>query len=211
MTQPNRSLSAALLAATVAVLMVGSAPGCESTQANNGPDYQTIADYPNRDTPTAQQENAAAVQLLKAGEFEQAQQRIKAALKADVTYGPAHNNLGKIYYLRGNYYLAAWEFRYAIKLMPHQPEPLNNLGLVFEAVGKLDDAVAQYDKALLIQPDNPQIIGNSARARYRRGDRGDEIKEILSQLILKDTRPAWTQWARQKLALMRPIDPPPAP
>ena len=184
------------------LITVALAASCTSTDADLPGDYQTVADYPTRDTTAAERENAAAVALLEEGNYPQAEERIKKALKADITYGPAHNNLGKVYYLQEKYYLAAWEFRYAIKLMPHQPEPFNNLGLVFEAVGKLDEAVEQYEHALELQPDNPQIIGNTARARYRRGDRGQDVRKLLAELISKDTRPAWTDWAREKLAMI---------
>jgi hypothetical protein len=41
--------------------------------------------------------------------------------------GPAHNNLGIVYYRRKKYYLAAWEFQYAARLMayhgPHGQDP----------------------------------------------------------------------------------------
>lgn len=176
--------------------------GCTNSHAPKATDYETVAQYPTRNRSLAQQENALAVQLLADGDYEAAEKKIKNALTADVTYGPAHNNLGKVYYHQGRFYQAAWEFRYAIKLMPHQPEPINNLGLVFEAVGQLDSAVTQYDQARQLQPDNPQIIGNLARARYRNGDRSPELREILTDLIARDTRPAWVAWAREKLALL---------
>ena len=46
--------------------------------------------------------------------MEKAEKLLKQALTADIGYGPAHNNLGKVYYHRQNFYLAAWEFEYAI-------------------------------------------------------------------------------------------------
>jgi hypothetical protein len=32
--------------------------------------------------------------------------------------GPAHNNLGIVYYRQKKYYLAAWEFQHAARLYP---------------------------------------------------------------------------------------------
>src|SRR4029453_19576722 len=107
---------------------------------------------------------------------------LKSALAADVMCGPAHNNLGKVYYHQHKLYLAAWEFQYAMKLMPNVPEPRNNLGLVFESAGKLDDAVASYDEARGLEPDNVQFIGNLARARVRRGDDDAGVRDLLRQL-----------------------------
>ena len=116
--------------------------------------------------------------------------------------GPAHNNLGKVYFRQGKMYLAAWEFQYAMKLMPNQPEPPNNLGLVFEAAGKLDDAAESYGKAVAREPDNIDALGNLARAP-RRGDKDAEVRDLLNELVLKDTRPEWVAWARDRLATLR--------
>jgi Flp pilus assembly protein TadD len=182
------------------------ANGCASrpnqAAAKNG--YETLGAEPHRRTDAAQLENARAVRLIDEGKFDQAESALKAALSADVMHGPAHNNLGKVYYHQGRLYLAAWEFQYAAKLMPHQPEPLNNLGLVFEAAGKLDDAVASYGKAMAFEPDNPQFIGNLARARVRRGEGDDaEVRDLLARLVMRDTRPEWVDWARRRLGTGR--------
>jgi predicted Zn-dependent protease len=119
-----------------------------------------------------------------------------------VTYGPAHNSLGVVYLRQGKLYPAAQEFQYACKLMPNQPEPRNNLGLVLEAVGKAEDAVAEYEKALAPQPDNPELIGNLARALVRRGDRTARVRDLLEQVVLKDSRREWVQWAGETLIRM---------
>ncbi|QNN23154.1 tetratricopeptide repeat protein [Planctomycetales bacterium ZRK34] len=190
-----------LRTAVALMLMIAMIAGCKSTpQASN---YETVPDMPARNAALAHQHNAEALTHLKEGEYEKAEKLLKQALEADVTFGPGHNNLGKTYYLQKKYYLAAWEFQYAIKLMPHQPEPRNNLGLVMEAVGKLDEAVMQYAQAAEIEPDNPQILGNLARAHVRRGDRGEDTQALLSELIMRDTRPQWVAWAREKLAMMQ--------
>lgn len=181
--------------------------GCASRPTDKSAaqdEYQTLGAEPHRKTDAAQLDNARAVELMNQGKFDEAETALKSALTADVMHGPAHNNLGKVYYHQGKLYLAAWEFQYAAKLMPHQPEPLNNLGLVFEAAGKLDDAVTSYGKAMAFEPDNPQFIGNLARARVRRGE-GDEaeVRELLSKLVTRDTRPDWVEWARRRLATGR--------
>ena len=178
------------------------APGCASKPSSPPGEYQTVNDAPGRDAATAEQHHARATLLIEKGDWPGAEAALKAALAADVMYGPAHNNLGKVYFHQGKLYLAAWEFQYAAKLMPNQPEPKNNLGLVFESAGKLDDAVTSYDEAMRIAPDNPQFIGNLARARMRRGDRDDSVRELLSALVLRETRPDWVAWARTRLAEM---------
>src|SRR5206468_4004250 len=108
--------------------------------------------------------------LLDNGDFQAAETELKAALSADITCRPAHNNLGKVYFHQNKLYLAAWEFQYAMKLMPNQPEPPDNLGLVFEIAGKLDDAADSYARAVALEPENVHALGNLARAHVRRGD-----------------------------------------
>jgi Flp pilus assembly protein TadD len=154
------------------------------------------------DTDIAKKENDQALRLLDEGKLEEAEAHLKRAIDADVMYGPAHNNMGLVHYHQGRLYPAAWEFQSAIKLMPFQPEPRNNLGLVFEKAGKITSAAEAYEKARQLEPDNPEYLGNLARAKVRRGDRDQETKRLLEELVLKDSRPQWSQWARQNLYRM---------
>lgn len=165
--------------------------------------YATLQKDPSRDTDTARALCASAVALIDQGKFAEAEPMLKQALESDVLYGPAHSNLGWVYYQRGDYYQAAWEFQYAAKLMPYQPEPRNNLGLVMEETGKLNDAIENYDRALALQPDNPELLANNARARLRRGDRDPRIVELLEQLVSVEHRPKWRDWATEQLVLQR--------
>ena len=180
--------------------------GCASTTNTihgyaSGGTYETRPDFRRANTDKARALNDRAVEHLRANELEQAETLLKQALTADVMFGPAHNSLGKVYFETGRFYLAAWEFEYASKLMPHQPEPRNNLGLVFETVDRLDRAVEHYRAALELGPDHPEILGNLARAQLVRGDHTSELREQLKDIVLKDARPEWRAWAREKLAL----------
>ena len=189
----------------VAALLI--ATGCDSTPRQNASArYQTVAPGLKGNTEKARELNTQATDLIAEGKYDEAEELLKDALTADVTFGPAHNNLGRIYYEKKQYYAAAWEFEYAAKLLPHHAEPRNNLGLVFEAVGDFDRAVGHYEEALLIEPNNPELIGNLARTRLNRGDRGPEVRQLLNDLMLMDTRPRWTDWARDKLRMLGPIE-----
>ena len=188
------------------VLLSGFQKGCNSApdQASaEEPGYRTIPTQIGRDTQLARQLTAEAAEALHANDPSRAEQLLRDALTADVMHGPAHNNLGQLYYQQQRYYEAAWEFQYAIRLMPHQPIPRNNLGMVFEATGQLDQAAEQYELAVAEEPDNPELLGNLARARVRRGDTGPEMRELLQQVVLRDTRPEWREWARQQIHLIR--------
>lgn len=193
----SRCLLAGLILglAATGLLLVGceTAPG-QTTR------YQTPGTNETADTEAARHYNDLAVYAVEAGDLDTAEELLKDALTADVGYGPAHNNLGKVYLEQGRLYLAAWEFEYASKLMPYRPEPRNNLGLVLESVRKLDDAITQYQAAHRLEPNHPELIGNLVRAKLRRGDPPPEVRELLRELLLKDQRPEWRDWAEERLA-----------
>jgi Tfp pilus assembly protein PilF len=182
--------------APIVCLIAALISGCASSAHKDASAYETVGKEPRRDADVARIENARAVALLESGDTAGAETALKSALAADVMCGPAHNNLGKIYFRKKDLYHAAWEFQYAMKLMPNQAEPPNNLGLVFEAAGKLDDAASHYDKALALEPENVHAMGNLARARVRRGDRDDATRALLQKLVTRDDRPDWLAWER---------------
>jgi Tfp pilus assembly protein PilF len=182
--------------------------GCASAKGRpDAAEYQTVGKDPRRDTDAAKADNLRGVEALAKSDYARAEASLKKALAEDIMFGPAHNNLGKVYFHQNKLYLAAWEFEYAAKLMPHVIEPKNNIGLVFEAAGKWDQAVEHYSDALGLEPENPELIANAARARLRRGDNNAEVRSLLSKLVMIDTRPEWVEWARRKLALLPAINP----
>lgn len=173
--------------------------GCQSNTETDASYESPHSSILGRDTATARRLHTEALNHIDAGEYRQAEAKLRDALDADITFAPAHNNLGKLLFDKGELYQAAWEFQYAIKLIPYQPEPRNNLGMVLEHAGKLDEAIDHYRNALQMQPDNPQLIGNLARAKHQRGDKDNEQRDLLEQLILKDTRTRWRNWAQQEV------------
>lgn len=189
-----------------AVIGLAVATGCQGT-GQRQVQYQTVPEDPNRNTPSAREANARGLEFFDKSDPEEAEKALKEALAADMFYGPAHNNLGVVYFQQKRFYLAAWEFQYAAKLMPYSPEPRNNLGLVYEAVGRFDEAERWYDLAVRLEPDNPLLIGNLARTLVRAGRRDERTCQLLSDLVLKDEREEWVLWARERLASMHPLGP----
>lgn len=161
--------------------------------------YETIAGNPNHDTAEARKQNEAALKLIDKEDYDAAEQKLQKALIADVSFGPAHNNLGNIYFDQGKLYLAAWEFEYATRLMPEQASPHNNLGLVYEQVGRIPEAIQHYQTALQLSTGNVEIMANLARARIRQGERSSETATLLNELALRDDRPEWREWALAQL------------
>jgi Flp pilus assembly protein TadD len=181
----------------------GVSIGCAHHAGDQQVQYKTVSEKPTRDSDVAHQANEEAIAAHARGDYDRAEAACRRALDADVMYAPAHNTLGLVYFARRQWYLAAWEFQYAVKLMPDNAAARNNLGMVFEASGKLDQAVETYTRAHGLEPDNAQYTGNLARARVRRGDSGNEVRDLLKELVNSDSRADWVDWARERLALMR--------
>lgn len=183
----------------LAVLALGlSWQGCQLIDSAT-PAYETIEGNPHRDTAAAIKHNDAALRAIEHGHLDRAENLLQRSLIADVSYAPAHNNLGHLYFLQRRYYHAAWEFEYAARLMPDRAEPLNNLGLIYETVGKLPLAIQQYEHALELAPDNQEFASNLTRVRVRQGERGFETAAMLEQVAFRDDRGDWRDWAQEHL------------
>jgi Flp pilus assembly protein TadD len=156
-----------------------------------------------RDTAASRADTARAYKLIEEKKFSEAEPILRRAIEEDPTYGPAHNDLGLVYYQLGRLYDAAWEFQNAIKLLPGEPQPQNNLGLVLEQALKLKEAEQAYSEAHRLAPQNPEYAGNLARVRIRLGERDDETRRLLEIVVLADTRPDWVDWARSNLTRLR--------
>ena len=180
------------------IVAVTCMSGCSapSQQANR---YETIQSDLARNTLAAQQSNLQGLKAVEKHEWETAEAAFREALEADLFYPSAHNNLGLVLLQQGRVYEAAWEFKYAAKLMPNSAEPRHNLGLLMERVGRLEDAADLYDEALAINPDNVEVMGHLARV-YIKSDRHDaKLRNILEKLVYRSEDKEWDQWARRWL------------
>jgi len=98
-----------------------------------------------------------------------------------------NNNLGSVYYDRGD--LDRAEFHYGVAAMGQQisPEPRYNLGIIHEDRGQIERAVEQYEQALAIDPDfhhaMEKLIGVYTRQRDLAGFMRwiEELKRVRSQ------------------------------
>lgn len=151
---------------------------------------------------TPQELTRAGVAAMTQCDYALAETSFKQAIQLDETYAPAYNNLGRIYFQRGDNKRATAAFARAMELMPGRPEPVNNIGLVYESAGMLGKAIDFYWQARELSPDNVEYMANSLRARIRRGDRGAEIQADLQALRLIEHRPEWTAWVDDNLALL---------
>lgn len=182
----------------VVLALVFSLTGC-ATFKREPVKYETVSANHRSDTKEAIKHHNAALELLEKEDLDRAEQRLNKALIADVSFGPAHNTLGHVYFRRGQFYLAAWEFEYAVRLMPDHATPQNNLGLVYEEAGRLTEAADKYRAALALSPGDVEFSGNLTRVRIRLGERTSETATQLSELALRDDRREWRDWAQLQL------------
>jgi Tfp pilus assembly protein PilF len=180
-------------------LIILATVGC-ATDNTTVPKYETVTVNPRRDPEAAAKQNLHGLEALAKGKWDKAEKHFKEALIKDVDFGPAHNNLGRLYFDQGKNYLAAWEFEYAVKVMPQRGEPYNNLGLVMERVGKLEQAVDAYEMANILCPNHPEVVGNLARVHWCQDKSNMRTRDLLEQLVFIDTRPDWVSWAKEQIA-----------
>jgi len=78
---------------------------------------------------------------------------IKKALEINPNLSVAYNDLGYIYYAKGNYEKAGEYLKRAIELNPDLLQAHTNLGLTLATQKKFDEAEKEYRKAIEINPD----------------------------------------------------------
>jgi len=196
----------------VVVICAGLLSGCSTFRKKADIGYETVASSPGHDTELAIKEHDKALKILQKAskskpsdsDLAKAENHLQRALTADANFGPAHNTLGTVYFMQRKLYLAAWEYQYALKLMPERAEPLSNLGLVYENASNLQQAIMYYELSYEIDPQNPHIIGNLARALIRSGESSDRINALLQDLLMYDLRSEWVAWAKEIL-VMNPV------
>ena len=125
---------------------------------------------------------------------------LREALTADLYYGPAHNDLGVLFFRQNKLYEAANEFEWARKLMPGHPDPRLNLALTLERAGHVAEAFAAYDAALEVAPEHVPTMQAYARLAVRRGRRDDKVAAMLKSIELRGEDGAWRHWAEHELA-----------
>jgi Tfp pilus assembly protein PilF len=161
--------------------------------------YSTLPENQTKSFAEASDKNAKGLRALEKGNLDKAETLFQEALAAEPNHGPAHNNLGQVYLARNQLYLAAWEFELAASLMPGDVRPMINQGVVYELARRFDRAGEYYQVAYEVSPQNPDVIGCLVRLRIKEKGDPDEIRMLLHELLLYESRPEWLSWAEEKL------------
>jgi tetratricopeptide (TPR) repeat protein len=96
-----------------------------------------------------------------------------------------HNNLGPIYFDKGEYDHAIEQYEMALKLDPDYDLPHNNLGNAYRMKGWTDKAIEQYEIALNLNPQFIDAHNNLGLALLGAGHREEGIKEINTAYAIK--------------------------
>ncbi len=100
--------------------------------------------------------------LLRAGRLDEAEEHLRAALRADESLSNARSNLGLLLMQRQRWSEARRELERALELNPDSAEARVNLGGVLLVEGRHGDAAAQLRKALALEPWRTAVMVNLA-------------------------------------------------
>jgi len=190
MKSKKKTFGAGLALACVATLL-----GCATNRAG-GPYEPPSAQ--NRNTLRAEELNREGADLIE-NDLSGAERSLRAALSADLYFGPAHNNLGVVFLKQEKLYEAAAEFEWAKKLMPGHPDPRMNLGIVLEQAMRAEDALAAYGSALEIYSEHLPSKQALARLQVETGRTDLRTKKLLEDIAMQGEDETWRAWARKNL------------
>jgi tetratricopeptide (TPR) repeat protein len=174
--------------------------GCSTVPLADSLDWYTISGENETASRSARRHNALGIKWMNHGKLSKAETHFQKAIELSPRYAAPRNNLGNLLFARQELYLAAWQFERAAELDVYASEPLVNLGLVYEQARQLQRAEECYRRAIEISPYSPVIVGNLARILVRLDGDPAEIRPLLEQLLLIDTRPDWLDWADRLMA-----------
>lgn len=115
----------------------------------------------------------------------------------------AINNLGRVYFDQGKYYLAALRFHQALEIASEPAVQLNHLGMVQEASGRWSAAESYYQQAIELAPECVVYQAHLARVYVRQERRDWDVETLLEEVVAKDDRPGWREWADLQLTKIR--------
>ncbi|HET6312691.1 MAG TPA: tetratricopeptide repeat protein [Chloroflexia bacterium] len=127
----------------------------------------------------------------------------------DLTRAETSYDLGRVYMERGQYELAAEQFRQALVASPHNPAALYQLGKALEFLGRIDETLQAYEQAVSA-PANPNVghsTGSDYRAEAKQGiDRLRKLKEYLAKVSYYEAKVNRAIWHVREV--MRESTPP---
>lgn len=116
---------------------------------------------------------------------EQALGHYQICTDIDPSFAPTYNNIGWIFFARGEYNKAQLAYMQALEKDPGYILAYNNLGIVFLIGGETDTARFIFEKVLTLQPGNIMALNNLGLVYESRGE-GEEAKKKYNEVLMKD-------------------------
>ncbi len=138
---------------------------------------------------SAQSEYIAGNGLLRIGDYEEALNRYKTALKAEPNYRNLNLNMGVAYLSLGDTASAEEVFIRELERHPSNLRALNNLGAIAEQRHNIERAEQLYNQALSISPHYTDARLNLGRVLLKLGDKrvlDGEIEQARQNYIQAD-------------------------
>lgn len=133
-----------------------------------------------RDNPLANINLGVA--YLNAGRLEEAERRLKEAVRIDPGAAEAHAALGELYSKQQRHDEALEAFRAALRLDPESGQTHADLGRMMLDQGDVNQALLQLREAVNLEPKNPHALTNLGVALIQQG-RFDEAIEHFRRAI----------------------------
>lgn len=138
---------------------------------------KTVAEQPNDPVALTQ----LGIKLEKAGEFEDAQKKLKAALAINPLMAKASLGLMRIHLAKNEIKPALELAKTARQQMPDDPLISHQLGRIVFATGDYQWAASLLQESAQKLPDQPEVLWDRAKAAYSIG-RVDEAGDIMRRL-----------------------------
>ena len=144
---------------------------------------------------------AVAVQALKSGNLDSAEQVFSDALRQGIKHPLIYHNLGVIAQLRGKHPEAVTRFRQTLALQPNFGPSRLLLGSSLLALGKNAQAVQELKRAVALMPEEPQAHLQLARAYKVSNNWMAAVQEYRNLVQLAPQEPEYsyqlgTAWAK---------------
>jgi serine/threonine-protein kinase len=109
--------------------------------------------------------------------LEEAETKVKEAVRLNAGLAPIQVALGRIHMARGNLDLAFAALERAVLIDPNDPVANQAMASLYERLGRFEDAEAMYRKALSLDPDNISTQDDYAHFLFFQGRFDDAVRQ----------------------------------
>jgi tetratricopeptide (TPR) repeat protein len=135
--------------------------------------------------------------LMNRSKYEEAIYALEKLLESYPDYSLAHNDLGVLYYNKGDKEKAQLHYERAVSLNPGNPTFLKNLAdFYYVELKRIDEAASLYEKVLCIRPQDTEILLILGNIQVELGKFGDAKDCYLKALEIEPSNELASQMAK---------------